>query len=115
MTDPDAETSIPAITGFDWDEGNVNKNRLKHEVDTSECEEVFFYEPRIIFDHAKHSTGNERRYRVLGITASGRLLALAITVRGNRIRVIMARDQSRKEKSLFEAELDRDLMERRIS
>ena len=106
---------LAAITGFDWDEGNINKNRLKHEVDTSECEEVFFYEPRIIFDDARHSAGIERRYRVLGITASGRLLALAITIRGNRIRVIMARDQSRKERTLFEAELDRDLTERKIS
>jgi uncharacterized DUF497 family protein len=31
-----------ATERFDWDEGNVHKNKLKHDVDTSECEELFF-------------------------------------------------------------------------
>ena len=90
--------------GFDWDSGNVNKNRLKHDVDTSECEEVFFNEPIIILDDTKHSSEKEKRYRVIGITTDGRRLALAITLRNNKIRVIMARNQSQKERELFEAE-----------
>lgn len=93
-----------ATEGFDWDEGNVHKNKLKHDVDASECEEVFFNEPRIFFNDDGHSNEIEKRYKVLGITSKGRELALAITLRGNKIRVIMARDQSRKERILFEKE-----------
>lgn len=93
-----------ATEGFDWDEGNVHKNKAKHAVDSSECEEVFFNEPRIFFNDDGHSSETEKRYKVLGITSQGRRLALAITLRGNKIRVIMARDQSRKERTLFEKE-----------
>jgi len=93
-----------ATEGFDWDDGNIHKNKLKHDVDASECEEVFFNEPRIFFNDDEHSSNTEKRYKVLGITIKGRRLALAITLRGNKIRVIMARDQSRKERVLFEKE-----------
>lgn len=93
-----------ATEGFDWDEGNVRKNKLKHDVDASECEEVFFNEPRIFFNDDTHSSEAEKRYKVLGITGKGRRLALAITLRGNKIRVIMARDQSRKERAMFARE-----------
>ena len=95
--------SLPSIEGFDWDEGNVNKNRLKHNVDASECEEVFFNDPRVIFDDTQHSSSQEKRYRVLGVSSKGKKLALAVTIRNNKIRVIMARDQSRKERIFFEA------------
>jgi len=93
-----------ATEGFDWDEGNVHKNKLKHNVDASECEEVFFNQPQIFFNDDRHSSEKEKRYKVLGITSKGRRLALAVTLRGNKIRVIMARDQSRKERILFEKE-----------
>jgi hypothetical protein len=96
--------SFSSLDGFEWDKGNVNKNRLKHNVDTSECEEVFFNNLRIIFEDTKHTNRLEKRYRVLGISTNGRKLALAITIRNNKIRVIMARDQSRKERALFESE-----------
>lgn len=94
---------LSPVSGFDWDKGNANKNRLKHNVDTTECEEVFFNEPRIVFEDSKHSY-REKRYRILGISSSGRRLSLAITVRESKIRVIMARDQSRKERNFFETE-----------
>lgn len=113
MMDPQFENNLAGITGFEWDEGNVNKNRLKHAVDTSECEEVFFNEYRIIFDDTKHSNSHEKRYRVLGITAAGRPLALAITIRSDKIRVIMARNQSRKERAFYQSEFKDGQTDRR--
>ncbi len=98
------ELDFSNIEGFEWDEGNLKKNRLKHNVDTVECEEVFYNEPKIILDDTKHSTKNEKRYRIFGKTTNGRKLSLAITLRGNKIRVIMARDQSKKERELYELE-----------
>jgi uncharacterized DUF497 family protein len=92
------------VDGFDWDKGNLNKNRLKHNVESTECEEVFFNNPIIILDDTRHSTIKEKRYRIIGISTNGRKIALAVTIRHNKIRVIIARDQSRKERELFEAE-----------
>ena len=34
--------------GFDWDEGNIQKNWHKHKVTPSECEEVFFNQPLVV-------------------------------------------------------------------
>ena len=90
-----------AITGFDWDEGNKAKNWEKHRVDFLECEEVFFNKPLIIGDDAKHSA-QERRYFVLGRSNARRMLYLVITLRKDKVRVISARDQSRKERQVYE-------------
>jgi uncharacterized DUF497 family protein len=94
------QKDIELAEGFEWDEGNIDKNRLKHRVDTNECEQVLF-NPKIILKDKAHSTKNEIRYIVLGITNNDRTLALAVTTRGDKIRVIMARDQSRKERLRF--------------
>ena len=88
------------ITGFEWDEGNTNKNRLKHNVTTQECEEVFSHKPLIMFFDVDHSS-EEDRYKVFGTSIAGRFLTLAVTTRSNKIRVIMARDQSKKERKSF--------------
>lgn len=92
------------IEGFEWDSGNTNKNRFKHNVSINECEEVFFNQPRLTLDDSKYSTEKEKRYRVFGITTKRRKLALAMTLRNNKIRVIMARDQNKKERVFFDIE-----------
>lgn len=91
---------MPEIITFDWDKGNLHKNRLKHNVTKQECEEVFFNEPIVIFDDPIHSF-EEKRYRVLGRTDMERTLALIFTFRTNKIRIISVRDQSRKERHYF--------------
>jgi uncharacterized DUF497 family protein len=95
-----SQRDIQFAEGFEWDEGNIHKNRLKHGVDTNECEQVLF-NSKIILKDKVHTTKDEKRYIVLGITNNDRKLALAVTTRGNKIRVIMARDQSRKERLRF--------------
>jgi uncharacterized DUF497 family protein len=90
-----------SIVGFDWDEGNKQKNWEKHQVDYRECEEVFFNQPLLIREDTKHSS-QEKRYFVLGRSDIGRLLFLVFTIRNNKIRVISAREQSRKERKIYE-------------
>ena len=90
-------------TGFDWDEGNTNKNWLKHNVTPSECEQVFFNQPLVVQDDLKHSK-NENRYYALGQTDHKRTLFVVFTVRNNMIRVISARDMSRKERRIYNNE-----------
>ena len=114
---------LNAITGFDWDKGNKQKNWEKHGVDFHssalltegrtqsvaernkrtflECEEVFFNRPLMVGDDSKYSI-QENRYFVLGRSNAGRTLFLVITVRSDRVRVISARDQSRKERQVYE-------------
>ena len=89
------------IDGFDWDDGNRDKNWITHRVSSGECEEVFFNLPLVIADDAKHSE-IEQRYWALGQTNSDRLLFLSFTVRDNKIRVISGRDMSRKEREIYD-------------
>ena len=89
------------LTGFDWDENNRDKNWERHEVLASECEEVFFNLPLLLQSDDAHSQ-KEPRYYVLGHTIAGRRLFIAFTVREDKIRVISARDMSKKERKIYE-------------
>ena len=90
-----------AIAGFDWDTGNRDKNWQKHGVSASECEEVFFNLPLLLQPDPTHSQ-TEARYFTLGQTNAGRTLFIVFTVRSDKIRVISARDMSRKETEIYE-------------
>ena len=89
------------LTGFDWDTGNRNKNWLRHNVSTGECEEVFFNLP-LLLEHDPGHSQTEPRYLILGQTNAGRLLFIAFTARQDKIRVISARDMSQKERESYE-------------
>ena len=89
--------------GFDWDEANIDKNWFKHKVTPSECEQIFFKHPLVVQDDILHST-TEKRFYALSKTDMKRFLFIAFTVRNNLIRVISARDISRKERRLFNDE-----------
>lgn len=91
---------IDRIEGFDRDEGNIDKNWAKHRVSNSECEEVFFNIPLLIADNQKHSQ-EESRFYALGQTNADRFLFIAFNIRENKIRIISARDMSRKEKKTY--------------
>ena len=51
---------------------------------------------------AKHSQ-HEDRYYALGWTSAGRRLFVVFTMRGTLVRVISARDMSRKERRVYTA------------
>ena len=93
------------IEGFDWDEGNSRKSTEKHGVSQAEAEQVFFNEPLLLLEDAKHST-DEPRFHALGRTDQGRLLHIALTLRSESrlIRVISARDTHRSERDRYEQE-----------
>jgi uncharacterized DUF497 family protein len=89
--------------GFEWDDGNIDKNWLKHKVSPAECEQVFFNRPLVIQEDIKHSEA-EKRFYALGRTDSKRNLFIAFTVRKKRVRIISARDMSQKEKEVYSDE-----------
>jgi uncharacterized protein len=86
--------------GFEWDEGNADKNWIAHDVTQAECEQIFFNLPCVIGQQAGNSSVEARHY-VLGQTDRGRLLFLVVTIRRQRIRVITARDMTAKERKAY--------------
>ncbi len=93
---------LPECTGFDWDEGNLEKNWISHKVTASECEQIFFNLPLVVADDIKHSQKENRLY-ALGQTDANRLLFLVFTIRQKLIRVISARDMNRKEIRMYQS------------
>ncbi len=93
--------NVQNIIGFNWDEANIDKNYLKHNILWVECEEVFFNKPVIIVEDEKHSD-IENRYYTLGKTNDNKKLFLVFTIRKNKIRIISARTMHKKEKRVYE-------------
>ena len=91
---------LAQCTGFDWDVGNIPKLLARHDVSPGECEQVFFHEPLLLAADIKHSR-SEDRWAGWGRTAEGRALAIVFTLRGDRIRPLMARDMNRKARQRY--------------
>jgi uncharacterized protein len=91
------------LSGFDWDEGNDRKSAEKHSVSKPEAEQIFFNEPLLVVPDGRHS-GSEIRIHALGVTDNGRKLHVTFTLRqaDTLIRVVSARDMSRKERAHYE-------------
>lgn len=95
-------TGLTDITGFNWDQGNARKN-AKHNVSMAEAEQVFFNQPLLVLEDAKHSN-QESRFHALGKSDDKRQLHITFTLRqaGEKIRVISARDMHKKERAIYE-------------
>lgn len=92
---------LPQPLKFEWDKGNLEKNWKKHKVHYKEIEEIFFNKPLKIFPDKRHSK-KESRYVAFGATNLGRKLTVVFTLRENNIRIISARNQSKKERGEYE-------------
>src|SRR4030042_181823 len=92
---------LSQCTGFEWDQGNIEKNWTKHKVSPIECEQVFFNQPLVILDDPKHSA-SEKRFAAFGYTDAGRMLAMIFTRRAKLLRIISARDMNRRERKFYE-------------
>jgi uncharacterized protein len=69
-------------------------------VSDPECEEVFLNRSLIVRHDPTHSD-EERRLYALGQTQKGRQLFIAFTVRQKRIRIISAREMTRRERRFY--------------
>jgi uncharacterized DUF497 family protein len=92
---------IEALSGFDWDDGNIYKNEKKHGLNYKHIEEVFFNEPLLIIEDFSHSF-QECRCVAFGKDNNYRKIVVVFTVRDNLIRVISAREMTKKEKTFYE-------------
>jgi uncharacterized DUF497 family protein len=101
---------LSASSGFEWDEGNSEKNWARHRVTRSECEQVFFNLPFVLADDRKHSH-DEARYYALGQTDKGRKLFVVFTLRVSLIRVISARNMNRAEARVYDEKENSEIRE----
>jgi uncharacterized DUF497 family protein len=95
------ENDFDNFLGFQWDQGNIDKNLMKHNVENWECEQVFFNKPILVLEDPTHSL-SEKRWAAFGKTDADRLLMVVFTKRGKLLRVISARDMNKKEKQFYE-------------
>ncbi len=87
---------------FDWDLWNVQKNENKHGVSALEAESCFHDEKARIFEDLKHTTRKEKRFILYGKGMENRILMVGFTLRGSKVRVITARQASKKERKVYE-------------
>ena len=73
---------------FDWDRNNLLKIR-KHRINRDEAEQALSGAPILIYEQ---EVQDELRYVYYGETSGGRLLALIVTERDEKIRVVTAYD-----------------------
>jgi uncharacterized DUF497 family protein len=86
---------------FDWDQSNLRKIRA-HRIKPAEVEEALSRDPILIYEQ---TADGELRYVYYGETGASRLLAIVLTERGEKIRVITAYN--------LDAGQKRDYLERR--
>jgi hypothetical protein len=93
--------ALSKCEGFGWDASNATKIWERHEVAPGEAEQVFFNRPLVAAADLKHS-GAEPRFLALGQTDAGRRLLVVFTFRRRQIRVISAREMSRRERREYD-------------
>ena len=87
---------------FDWDQGNRNKNKTKHDLTIEEVESVFKMGLALPLGIQIHPKTEEQRFGLVGPTRDNRVLQIAFTFRGSKVRVISARPAHRKERAEYE-------------
>ena len=86
---------------FDWDEDKARSNAQKHGVLFTEASSVFSDPLAAIFLDEAHSS-EERREIMVGHSVQGRLLVISFTERDDLIRIISAREATRRERRDYE-------------
>jgi uncharacterized DUF497 family protein len=86
---------------FEWDKRKADVNNRKHGVLFNEAATVFADSLSFSFPDVDHSD-DEERYLTIGMSMAGRILVVAHTDRGEKIRLISAREATRKERLFYE-------------
>lgn len=86
---------------FEWDPEKSKSNLRQHGVSFEEAATVFYDALSITVPDPDHSF-DETRYVIVGVSHEGRLLIVSHADRGDRIRIISARELTRDERSAYE-------------
>ena len=86
---------------FEWENNKAELNLKKHGTSFHEAATVFGDSLAITFDDPDHSIG-EYRFITFGLSRFNRLLVVSHTEREGRIRIISARQMTKKERKIYE-------------
>jgi hypothetical protein len=86
---------------YEWDPEKAAENLAKRGVSFEEAVIVFRDTLSVTGSDPDHSR-DEERFVIFGVPSSGRLLVVAHTGRGDRIRIISARAAESNERKLYE-------------
>ena len=85
---------------FEWDPNKAASNLRKHGVRFAEAMTVFEDDVMLTMPD---SEPDEERFVAIGLSSLGRVLVVVYTTRIERIRIISARNATRKERAEYEA------------
>ena len=88
---------------FEWDPLKARTNLQKHGVSFSEAVSAFTDQLSVTIPDPDHSEGEER-FLLLGLSDEGRLLIVVHADRGEKIRIISAREANRRERRQYAQE-----------
>lgn len=88
---------------FEWDEEKAKRNRAKHNVGFEEAATAFLDPLARVYDDPDHSL-DENRFLLVGRSAARRTLLVVHISRSDHLRIISAREASRRERKAFEEE-----------
>jgi uncharacterized DUF497 family protein len=86
---------------FEWDAAKAKINLGKHHISFEEATSAFYDALSVTIADPDHSV-NESRFLLIGMTTTRRLVVVAHTDRGGRIRIINARRATRQERASYE-------------
>ena len=84
----------------EWDPDKARRNREKHGVAFADAE-LALYDPNGLTREDERVEGEER-YVTIGLDALGRILVVVYTYRGDSVRLISARQATRREARDYE-------------
>ena len=90
--------------GFVWDPRKAKGNLAKHGVSFDDAKTVFDDDLFLVFADPDHSA-QESRFIIMGKSKHGRLLVVAYTERSDAIRIINAREATRRERKIYAEEI----------
>jgi uncharacterized DUF497 family protein len=89
---------------FEWDSGNISKNKDKHNISTKEAESVFILGQALPLGVEINvpDARSELRLGIIGKDLNGIVLQIAFVIRKKKIRIISARPANKKERVQYE-------------
>ena len=81
---------------YEWDSRKARTNLARHGVSFPEATTVFLDPLAVTFDDPDHSA-DEQRFITIGRSTADRVLSVATAERSERIRIISAREATRRE------------------
>ena len=85
---------------FDWDIDKAVSNKKKHGITFDEASTAFGDPMALDFGDPYHSE-DEHRLLLFGITSNGLYVVISYTWRDDTIRIISAREMTRREKKIY--------------